>query len=138
VGYPGENQAEFAELYDFVRDSRFEHLGVFTFSPEEGTAAAKLEDRVPPEVAVERRDRIMELQQGIAREKNASLVGRRLKVLVDGPSEQSEHLIAARHEGQAPDIDGVVYINEGNPKVGEFTRVEITDSHVYDLVGRVV
>ncbi|MBN1283108.1 MAG: 30S ribosomal protein S12 methylthiotransferase RimO [Proteobacteria bacterium] len=138
VGYPGETEAEFEELCAFVREARFEHLGAFAFSPEEGTAAAKLKGRVPADVAEERRRLIMELQQRVAREKNAALVGKRMKVLVEGLSEESEHLIQARHEGQAPDIDGVVYINEGNPKVGEFAEVEITDSHDYDLVGRVL
>ncbi|MFA4971125.1 MAG: 30S ribosomal protein S12 methylthiotransferase RimO [bacterium] len=138
VGFPGETDKDFEKLLEFVREARFEHLGVFVYSPEEGTAAAKLKGRVSKKVAEGRREEIMKLQQVIAREKNDSLVGKRLRVLVEGISEESEHLIQARHEGQAPDIDGVVYINEGNPKIGEFAEVEITDSHVYDLVGRVI
>jgi ribosomal protein S12 methylthiotransferase len=138
VGFPGETEAEFRELLAFVREARFDHLGVFTYSPEEGTAAFKLPKRVPAKIAEERRCLIMEAQQGIAAAKNAANVGRRIRVLVEGPSEESELLIAARHEGQAPDIDGVVYINDGDPPVGDFCTVEITEAHDYDLVGRVV
>jgi len=138
VGFPGETEKDFLELMDFVREARFDHLGVFTFSPEEGTPAFKLDDRVPGKVAEERRGRIMELQQGIARERNRGFLGGRIDVLVEGRSEETELLIAARHEGQAPDIDGLVYINEGDPPIGEFCKVEITESHDYDIVGRVV
>ncbi len=136
VGFPGETDEDFEKLLEFVRKARFEHLGVFTFSPEEGTAAFKLKGTVPKEVAEGRREEIMKLQQRVSRDKNRDMVGKRIKVLVEGPSEETPLLIQARHEGQAPDIDGVVYINEGNPKVGEFAEVEITDSHDYDLVGR--
>jgi ribosomal protein S12 methylthiotransferase len=138
VGFPGETEKDFGELMDFVLETRFDHLGVFTFSPEEGTPAFKLDNRVPGKVAEERRQSIMEVQQGIARERNRAMVGKRIDVLVEGPSEETEFLIAARHEGQAPDIDGLVYINEGDPPIGDFCTVEITEAHDYDIVGRVV
>jgi len=138
VGFPGETERDFRELLDFVREARFDHLGVFTYSPEEGTAAFKLPKRVPVKVAQERRELVMEAQREIARARNAALVGRRIEVLVEGASEESELLVAARHEGQAPEIDGLVYINEGSPPVGDFCTVEVTDSHDYDLVGKAV
>ncbi|MFH1830680.1 MAG: 30S ribosomal protein S12 methylthiotransferase RimO [Pseudomonadota bacterium] len=137
VGFPGETDKEFDELMDFVRDAKFDNLGVFTYSPEEGTPAAKLSGRVPARIAQERKRLIMDVQRDISRQKNAAYIGRTMKVLVEGPSEETPLLIGARHQGQAPDIDGLVYINEGNPKVGEFCEVEITESHDYDLVGRV-
>ena len=93
---------------------------------------------VPAEVAEERRARLMELQRGIAAQQNARRVGERVTVLVEGPSEESELLIAARHQGQAPEIDGLVYINEGEAKAGDFAEVEIVEAHDYDLVGKVV
>ncbi len=136
VGFPGETDDEFDELIDFVRDTEFDNLGAFTYSPEEGTPAAKLPNRVPAKIVEERRKQVMEVQREISRQKNATYVGKTITVLVEGPSEETPFLIAARHQGQAPDIDGVVYINEGNPKIGEFCEVEITQSHDYDLVAR--
>ena len=138
VGYPGETQGDFDELIDFVCEMRFDHLGVFVYSPEEGTAAARLRGRVPSDVAEGRRHEIMEVQREISYDHNIRLVGNSLKVLVEGVSEESEFLLKGRHEGQAPDIDGVVYINEGRAEAGEFAIVEITDAHEYDLVGKIV
>jgi ribosomal protein S12 methylthiotransferase len=80
----------------------------------------------------------MAIQQRINREQNRKLIGKRIEVLVEGPSPETEHLLVGRHEGQAPDIDGVVYINEGMGYPGEFVTVEVTEAHAYDLVGRVV
>lgn len=138
AGFPGETDDDFSALLDFVRESEFEHLGVFVYSPEEGTPAARLRGRIRAEVAEERRQRIMELQRAISQRKNQALVGRRLTALVEGPSQETEHLIQARHEGQAPDIDGVIYINEGLAPAGEFATVEITEAHEYDLVGKII
>ncbi len=138
VGFPGETDKDFEELKSFVREAEFEHLGVFVFSPEEGTPAAKLKKRVPRRVAQERQQEIMELQRGISLKKNTALVGKKMRALVEGPSAETELLIQARHEGQAPDIDGVIYINEGEPRTGEFATVEITEAHEYDLVASAV
>ncbi|HPM41699.1 MAG TPA: TRAM domain-containing protein, partial [bacterium] len=138
AGYPGETKAEFAELMRFIEESRFEHLGVFSFSPEEGTPAARLRGRVSPKVAEQRRAEAMELQREISLANNRRLVGKRLKVLVEGVSPESELLLCGRHEGQAPEIDGVVYINEGEARGGAFATVEITEAHEYDLVGKLV
>ncbi|HPQ81539.1 MAG TPA: 30S ribosomal protein S12 methylthiotransferase RimO [bacterium] len=138
VGYPGETQEDFDMLLDFVCEARFEHLGVFTYSPEEGTAASRLKGRVTHEVAARRRDEIMDVQRDISLENNRRYLGRRLRVLVEGVSPESDLLIAGRHEGQAPEIDGVVYINDGSAARGEFAEVEITEAHEYDLVGRTI
>jgi ribosomal protein S12 methylthiotransferase len=138
VGLPGETEADFEDLLDFVREQRFERLGVFEYSREEGTAAAGMPGQVPARLKRERRERVMELQNGIAREQSRRMIGRRLEVLVEGRSEETEHLLAGRHAQQAPEIDGITYLNDGVAYPGEIALVEITDAHDYDLVGRVV
>lgn len=138
VGFPGETEAEFEHLYRFVEQNRFDHVGVFTYSDEIGTTAFDLPDKVLAEVAEERRNQLMELQKNISQEKLARLVGQTIPVLVDGISEEFEYLIEGRSMGQAPDVDGVVYINDGSPQAGELVPVMITESHDYDLVGHVV
>jgi ribosomal protein S12 methylthiotransferase len=146
VGLPGETEADFEELLRFVEEQRFERLGVFEYSREEGTAAAEMEGQVPPEVKRERFARVMELQRDIAAAHQRAFVGRRLEVLVEGASEESEHLLAGRHAQQAPEIDGLTYLNEvavpGDEGAavypGELVTVEITDAGDYDLVGKVV
>ncbi|MBT3181390.1 MAG: 30S ribosomal protein S12 methylthiotransferase RimO [Deltaproteobacteria bacterium] len=138
VGFPGETQEEFDELLDFVGEARFEHLGVFTFSPEEGTPAAKLKDQVPHDVAIARQTEIMELQKEVSLSNNNMFLGKIVRVLVEGSSDETDMLLQARHEGQAPEFDGVIYINEGLAAAGDFAYVEITEAHHYDLVGKVV
>jgi ribosomal protein S12 methylthiotransferase len=138
VGLPGETEEDFAELLDFVRAQRFERLGVFEYSREEGTAAAAMPGQVPARVRRARFEQVMEIQNGIAREQQRALVGRRLEVLVEGRSEETEHLLVGRHAQQAPEIDGLTYLNEGTAFPGEIVGVEVVDAHDYDLVGRVV
>jgi ribosomal protein S12 methylthiotransferase len=138
VGLPGETDADFDDLLGFVEAQRFERLGVFEFSPEEGTPAAEMPDQVPDALKRERYERIMELQQGISRDHQQALIGRRIEVLVEGRSEETEHLLAGRHAQQAPEIDGITYVNDGVAYPGEIVTVEVTDAHEYDLVGRVV
>jgi ribosomal protein S12 methylthiotransferase len=138
VGLPGETEEDFEDLLSFVREQRFERLGVFEYSREEGTPAAEMAHQIPARVKRARRDRVMALQNGIAREQSRALVGRRLEVLVEGRSEETEHLLVGRHAQQAPEIDGVTYLNDGVAYPGELVTVEITDAHDYDLVGRVV
>ena len=138
VGLPGETEEDFEDLLDFVREQRFERLGVFEYSREEGTPAAEMEGQVPARVKRQRRERVMALQNRIAREQQRALVGRRLEVLVEGRAEETEHLLVGRHAQQAPEIDGVTYVNEGLAYPGEMVLVEITEAHDYDLVGRVV
>jgi ribosomal protein S12 methylthiotransferase len=138
VGLPGETEEDFEDLLAFVEAQRFERLGVFEFSPEEGTPAATMRRQVPDAVKRARFERIMELQQGISRAHQRALVGRELEVLVEGRAEETEHLLAGRHAQQAPEIDGITYVNDGVAYPGEIVTVEVTDASDYDLVGKVV
>ena len=138
AGLPGETEEDFELLKEFVRTQRFERMGCFQYSDEEGTAAYDFPDKVPQKVIERRWREIMAMQKRINREQNRALIGKRLEVLVEGPSPESEHLLVGRHGGQAPDIDGVVYINDGFGYPGELVTVEVTEAHDYDLVGRVV
>ncbi|WP_242392596.1 30S ribosomal protein S12 methylthiotransferase RimO [Anaeromyxobacter oryzisoli] len=138
VGLPGETEEDFEDLVRFVEEERFERLGVFEFSPEEGTLAAEMPGQVPDAVKRARFERLMELQQGISREHQRAMIGRRLEVLVEGRAEETEHLLAGRHAQQAPEIDGITYVNDGVAYPGEIVTLEVTDAAEYDLVGRVV
>ncbi|HZJ56122.1 MAG TPA: 30S ribosomal protein S12 methylthiotransferase RimO [Myxococcaceae bacterium] len=138
AGLPGETEEDFELLKHFVRAQRFDRMGCFQYSDEEGTAAYDFPDKVPQKVIERRWREVMAIQKRINREQNRALIGKRLEVLVEGTSPESEHLLVGRHEGQAPDIDGVVYINDGFGYPGEFVTVEVTEAHDYDLVGRVV
>ena len=138
VGYPTETDAEFEELVSFIEEGHFDHVGVFTYSQEEGTTAAKLQDDVPSKVKRERKKRLMEVQQKVSQERNNRWVGKELKVLIDGPSKEAEFVMTARHQGQAPDVDGVVYVNECDLPAGQFATVKIAEAHAYDLVGDIV
>ncbi len=146
VGLPGETEEDFQDLLAFVEEQRFERLGVFEYSREEGTPAAEMGDQVPDALKRERFEAVMEVQRDIAAAHQRALVGRRLEVLVEGASEESEHLLQGRHAQQAPEIDGLTYLNEialpGQPEAsvypGDLVTVEVTDAGDYDLVGRVV
>jgi ribosomal protein S12 methylthiotransferase len=137
VGFPGETDADFAELCDFVRAQQFDHVGVFTYFAEEGTPAATLPDQVAEEVKQARQAELMEIQRGISRKRLQSLVGTRQTVLIERRSEESELLWQARMSTQAPDVDGVVFVANApdDVGVGTFLDVEITQSADYDLVG---
>jgi len=135
VGFPGETDADFEHLMEFVQESRFNHLGVFKFFPEAGSAAARFSDQVPQKIKEKRRRKLMALQRRISRELNRSLIGRTLPVLIEGPSEETDLLLTGRTQGQAPDADGLVFITKGKAKVGEIQPVKITQAHDYDLVG---
>ena len=139
VGFPGETEEQFEELVDFVTEQQFENVGVFTFSPQAETPASSLPDQVPEEVRVERRERLMLLQQDIHLEKNTAWIGREIDVLIEGVHPETELLWVGRAPQQAPEIDGQVIINEaGSARFGDIARVEITDVAGYDLVGHVV
>ena len=141
VGFPGEGEAEVEELEEFIRATGFDRIGVFTYSPEDGTTALPLGDPVSAEEKVERRQRLMDLQEEIAGERLAAMIGQPLRVLVDGPSEvDHDKRWEARHEGQAPEIDGVVLLEKSKkkPSPGDLVTVEITDVEGYDLIGRVM
>ena len=118
TGLPGETDADFRQLCDFVEELRFERMGVFTYSPEEDTPAAEMSGTVEPEVAAVRRDELMAIQQRISKEQQEAFIGQTLEVLVEGVSEETDLLLQGRHAGQAPDIDGVTYINDGTASPG--------------------
>lgn len=138
VGFPGETEEDFEKLVEGIQRVRFNHLGVFKYSDEDGTPALRLKDKVPQEVIDERFERLYEVQKEIARELNQEYLGKTLEVLVEGAHEETNLLLQGRHQGQAPDIDGRVIINDGVAKAGEIVKVEITDVLDYDLVGRIV
>ena len=138
VGLPGETEEDFEELKAFVKELRFERLGVFQYSDEEGTAAFEMEGKVPKKTIERRWREIMAIQKRISREQNKKLVGTRLQVLVEGRSPETDLLLVGRTEGQAPEIDGQVFINDGLAYPGEIVTVEVTEAHDYDLVGKVV
>jgi len=126
-----------------VRDAEFDRMGVFTYSDEEGTDAYLLGGKVAADVAAARRDQLMGVQREISERRNRELIGRTFKVLSEGRSDETDLLFQGRMESQAPQIDGVVLINELAddevlPEEGEFVMVEITEAHQYDLVGRLV
>jgi len=138
VGLPGETEDDFDDLLRFVEEQRFERLGVFEFSREEGTPAAEMARQVPEDVKRKRFERVMEVQQAISRAHQKAMIGRRLEVLVEGRAEETEHLLAGRHAQQAPEIDGITYVNDGVAYPGEIVTVEVTQAAEYDLVGHVV
>ena len=137
VGFPGETEDDFAELKDFVKAVGFDHLGVFTYSHEEGTSAHGLEDDVPARVKQQRRSALMALQKRIVRKAQQLRVGQQVRLLIDGPSSEHELVLRARLEGYAPDIDPVVYLTDCDPAeftAGQFIQAEIVGSRDYDLL----
>ncbi|MBF0185094.1 MAG: 30S ribosomal protein S12 methylthiotransferase RimO [Magnetococcales bacterium] len=135
VGFPGESDAEFDHLQALVRQEWFDHLGVFTYSDEPGCRAYTLPDKIDPALASQRRQHLLALQQPISRRKLRQWVGKTVPVLVEGVSAEHSGLMLGRTRQQAPEIDGVVYLNAGQPQAGSLLPVRITDSHEYDLVG---
>jgi ribosomal protein S12 methylthiotransferase len=144
VGFPGESEADFTELCAFVRAARIDWLGVFTYSDEEGAKAFELPDesKVPARTIQSRRNRLMKLQQKISAAEKAKWVGRIVDVLVEGPSEETDLLWEGRTSLHAPEIDGKVLLNDFSPHEelvpGTFYRAEITESHDYDVVARIL
>jgi len=138
VGFPGETDGMFEDLCDFVKMARFDHLGVFVFSPEKGTRAARLRERVAEETALKRQERLMAIQAGISKGLNRRKVGKVTPVLVEGESSETGLLLAGRTPTMAPDVDGRVLINEGEGIVGDIMPVLITEAYEYDLVGRIL
>lgn len=135
VGFPGETDDDFEELLDFIGEARFEHLGAFIYSAEEGTPAAGLPGWVPPDVAESRYHRLMSLQQSIVKAAQEDLRGRVVEVLVDERLDGGTFRLRGRTEGDAPEVDGSVYILEGGAGPGEFTEVRVVGTMDYDLVG---
>ncbi|MEY2748552.1 MAG: ribosomal protein methylthiotransferase RimO [Cyanobacteriota bacterium] len=141
VGFPGETEEHFQHLLDFVAEQRFDHVGVFTFSPEEGTPAAELPNQVPAAVAQQRKDRLMALQQPIAAERNAAWVGRIVDVLIEQENPSTGEMIG-RCARFAPEVDGEVRVMPGEGGLsaapGTLVPVRITAADTYDLIGDVV
>jgi ribosomal protein S12 methylthiotransferase len=141
VGFPGETEAQFEHLAGFLERQRFDHVGIFTFSPEDGTAAATLPNSVPDEIAIARKDKLMTLQQPISAARNASWIGKTVDVLVEQHNPSTGEMIG-RCSRFAPEVDGEVLVHPGdnglqvNP--GTMVPVQITGADIYDLTGRVV
>jgi len=138
TGFPGETETDFEELLEFIGQQRFERLGVFTYSFEPDTPAARLPDHLSEEVKNERRDRLMATQQEIAFEWNDSQMGRRLDVLIDSAVPEEQNAWIGRSYGEAPDVDGVVYVTGERLAVGKLVPCEIVGSSGYDLVAAAV
>jgi ribosomal protein S12 methylthiotransferase len=140
VGFPGENEAEFEALVAFIKEAQFDWVGTFAYSDQEGAAAFSIPGKLPPREIESRRKHLMQVQKGISKKKKKTLRGKQFEVLFEGSSGESEWLFEARTAMHAPEIDGKLYITdvaEGlEPVPGAFYRCEITDTHDYDLVGR--
>ena len=139
VGFPGETEADAAELCGFIGDHAFDHVGVFTYSHEEGTSAYQLDDDVPARAKSARRSRVMGLQKKLVHKRQRARIGERARVMIDGPSPDHELVVKARLSTQAPDIDASVFLTDCDPSSyapGDFAEVEIVGSREYDLIGR--
>jgi len=142
TGFPGETEEDFEELMTFVRDCRFDNVGVFTYSDEEGTPAYDLPNKVDPKIAKQRRSRLMKEQARISKRLNAAKIGESFDVMFEGLSQESDLLFQGRLPGQAQEIDGYILINDVpddlEPQVGQIYKVRITEAHDYDLIGEII
>ena len=134
VGFPGETESDFEQLLQFVQDIKFDRLGVFTYSEEEGSPAARLPEQVPQEIKEKRSNQLMEVQREIAKEKNALFVGQILEVLIEKYDEENNVFIG-RTQYDAPEIDGEVFVTNTTGIIGDIIKVRITHSYDFDLVG---
>jgi ribosomal protein S12 methylthiotransferase len=138
VGFPGETQKRFERLLDFVEEARFDHLGVFTYSREEGTPAADLPSRISEKEKERRRDAIMNEQADISYAINRTLIGSVQEVLIEGKSDHRGWALVGRCRRQSPDIDGVTHVKNGPATIGDFVRCKITGADHYDLFGEIL
>jgi ribosomal protein S12 methylthiotransferase len=138
VGFPGETEAEFAELCSFVQATRFERTGVFPYSFEPGTPATRLDGHLPEEVKMERRDRLMEVQQRVAFDWTRSQVGKEIEVLIDGADPELPGHYLARSHADAPEIDPLVRVKGKNLRAGDIVRAKVTGADGYDLAARAI
>ncbi len=137
VGFPGETEKDFETLLQFVKETEFDSLGAFMYSDEEGTPAGRLKGKIDEKVKKQRFKELMRLQAGISRKKNSLRKGKEMEVLVEGISLSEKYLLQGRTEFQAPEVDGVVYLNDNVP-IGSFVNVKIKRALTYDLIGKVV
>jgi ribosomal protein S12 methylthiotransferase len=142
VGFPGESEREFEELCEFVREAKFDWMGAFAYSDQEGAGAFALEKKLSPREIESRRKTVMSIQKKISRAKKKSLVGSEFDLLLMGPSEETDLLLEGRTAMHAPEIDGKVFVNEypdgPEPRKGDFYRCRISEAHDYDLVAEIV
>lgn len=134
VGHPGETDRDFDELLEFVRWAELDHVGVFRYSPEEGTPSGAMDEQVPAKTAAARHRKLMAAQRPISRRKLKAMIGREVEVLIEGPSTESEFLLEGRWWGQAPEIDGKVVLANGTARPGELRKALVTAAADYDLV----
>jgi ribosomal protein S12 methylthiotransferase len=142
VGFPGETEKEFEELCDFVREAKFDWMGAFAYSDQDGADAYGLDKKISPREIERRRKHLMGIQRQISKKKKKSLVGQEFDLLLEGESEETELLLEGRTPMHAPEIDGKVFVNdfpeESKPQPGQFYRCQITEAHDYDLVAKIV
>jgi ribosomal protein S12 methylthiotransferase len=142
VGFPGETEKEFEELCDFVRAAQFDWMGAFSYSDQEGAGAYTLEKKLSPREIERRRKHLMSIQRQISKKKKKTLVGREFDLVLEGESEETDLLLEGRTVMHAPEIDGKVFVNDFpehlNPQPGQFYRCQITESHDYDLVAKII
>jgi ribosomal protein S12 methylthiotransferase len=138
TGFPGETEKDFQEILDFIKEYKFGRLGVFTYSQEDGTPAFDFDNQVPEEIAINRKDQIMEIQQEISKNYLENYVGKIMNVIIDKESDEDGFMFEGRSFIDAPEIDGVVFIEKGKAKIGEIIKVKIIDSGEYDLFGEIV
>ncbi|MCT4594674.1 MAG: 30S ribosomal protein S12 methylthiotransferase RimO [Anaeromicrobium sp.] len=137
VGFPGETEEDFLELKDFVKRMRFDRLGVFPYSKEEGTSAEKLPNQVEEDIKISRQEEIMDIQKNISFEKNNEKIGNIYDILIE--EKEAENVYAGRSMYDIPDVDGIVYVNsEVDLKEGQIVKTEITDAFEYDLIGEML
>ncbi len=135
VGHPGETDADFAELLDLLRFAELDHVGVFRYSHEDGTHSGSMEDLIDDKIIDQRANALMKTQRAISKKRLRAMIGREVEVLVEGESDESEHLLVGRHAGQAPEVDGTVHLINGSAQPGEIRKARITHAADYDLVG---
>jgi ribosomal protein S12 methylthiotransferase len=138
IGFPGETDEQFEELLRFLSEMQLDRVGIFEYSREEGTVAGAMKNQIPAEVKKERFDRAMALQKKISRQKMQGKIGKILDVVIDGKCEENDWVTVGRSQGEAPEIDGLIYIGNQHPSSGEFRKVKIIDAGDYDLVGEIV
>ena len=139
VGFPGETEGAFENLLRFIQQTRFERLGVFRYSHEEGSASFRYPDQIPEPIKQARYDRLMQLQQEIAAQVNQQWLGRTLEVLIDEPDPSDATVFLGRTYADCPEVDGIVYVRSSTPlRPGELVRARITDTYEYDLVAEAV